>query len=69
MKWRCGLGSRRFDDHGHKLEDHKPQVILAAFGFNESFGGEKGLAKFEKDLEEFIKKTTSTSYDGKNPPS
>jgi glucose/arabinose dehydrogenase len=57
-----------FDDHGHKLEDHKPQVLIAAFGFNESFGGEKGLAKFEKDLAEFIKKTTSTSYDGKNPP-
>lgn len=57
-----------FDDHGHKLEDHKPQVIIAAFGFNESFGGEKGLAKFEKNLEEFIKKTTSTSYDGQNPP-
>ncbi|RLS52506.1 MAG: azurin [Planctomycetota bacterium] len=57
-----------FDDHGHKLEDHKPQVIVAAFGFNESFGGEKGLAKFEKDLVEFIKKTTSTSYDGKTPP-
>lgn len=57
-----------FDDHGHRLEDHKPQVILAAFGFNESFGGEKGLAKFEQQLTDFIKATTSTSYDGQAPP-
>lgn len=57
-----------FNDHGHKLEDHKPQVILAAFGFNESFAGEKGLPKFEKELAEFIKQTTSTKYDGQNPP-
>lgn len=57
-----------FDDHGHKLEDHKPQVIIAAFGFNESFGGEKGLPKFEKDLADFIKKTTSTKYDGQAAP-
>ncbi len=58
----------KFEDHGHRLEDHQPQVIIAAFGFNESFGGEKGLAKFEKDLSEFIQKTTTTSYDGKAPP-
>ena len=58
----------KFEDHGHRLEDHQPQVIIAAFGFNESFGGEKGLAKFEKDLTDFIKTTTTTSYDGKAPP-
>jgi len=57
-----------FDDHGHRLEDHKPQVIIAAFGFNESFGGEKGLPKFEQELTDFIKTTTTTSYDGKAPP-
>ncbi len=58
----------KFEDHGHRLEDHQPQVIFAAFGFNESFGGEKGLAKFEKELADFIQKTTTTSYDGKAPP-
>ncbi len=58
----------KFEDHGHRLEDHKPQVIIAAFGFNESFGGEKGLAKFEKDLADFIQMTTTTSYDGQAPP-
>ena len=57
-----------FEDHGHRLEDHQPQVIIAAFGFNESFGGEKGLPKFEQQLTDFIKQTTTTSYDGKAPP-
>ena len=58
----------KFEDHGHRLEDHKPQVIIAAFGFNESFGGEKGLPRFEQQLTDFIKTTTTTSYDGKSPP-
>jgi glucose/arabinose dehydrogenase len=60
--------SKDFADHGHKLTDHKPQVILAFFGFNESFGGEAGLAKFKSDLEKFIQETTTTKYDGENPP-
>src|SRR5262245_57406600 len=29
--------SLNFQDHGHRLEDLKPDVILALFGFNESF--------------------------------
>jgi len=57
-----------FDDHGHTLEDHRPDVIIAAFGFNESFGGAAGLVKFERDLEEFIERTTSTAYNGESPP-
>src|SRR6516165_7394770 len=28
-----------FDDHGHTLKDEKPDVLVAAFGFNESFAG------------------------------
>ncbi len=60
--------SQDFQDHGHNLTDHKPNVILAMFGFNESFKGEKGLAKFEADLAKFIDDTTSSKYDGKAPP-
>ncbi len=59
--------SKDFNDHGHKLEDHKPDVIMAFFGFNESFAGEAGLEKFEKDLEKFIADTKATKYDGKSP--
>ena len=60
--------SQSFDDHGHRLEDEKPDVVIAAFGFNESFAGPSGIAKFRSQLEKFIDSTTSTKYNGKNPP-
>jgi len=60
--------SHGFKDHGHELEDEKPDVILAAFGFNESFGGKDGLPKFRNDLDKFLKETTSTKFNGKAAP-
>jgi glucose/arabinose dehydrogenase len=57
-----------FNDHGHTLKDEKPDVLIAAFGFNESFAGPDGLGKFKSDLESFIKKSTTTKYNGKQPP-
>ena len=48
------LRSQDFQDHGHTLFDHKPNAIIAFFGFNESFAGPKGLSAFEKKLETFI---------------
>jgi glucose/arabinose dehydrogenase len=60
--------SHGFQDHGHTLRDEKPDVVIAAFGFNESFGGPEGLAKFKKDLDTFIAETTSTKYNGKSAP-
>src|SRR5438477_12431164 len=35
-----------FDDHGYTLKDEKPDVLIAAFGFNESFPGPAGPEKF-----------------------
>lgn len=58
----------RFDDHGHTLKDEKPDVLIAVFGFNESFAGPAGLGKFKTDLENFIKTSTSTKYNGKEAP-
>lgn len=60
--------SAGFQDHGHRLQDHKPDVVLAFFGFNESFAGPKGLEKFKGDLNAFIDETTKTAYNGKEPP-
>ena len=60
--------SAGFKDHGHTLEDEKPDVIIAAFGFNESFAGPKGLDKFKKDLDKFITESTTTQYNGKAAP-
>jgi glucose/arabinose dehydrogenase len=60
--------SAGFKDHGHTLEDEKPDAIIAAFGFNESFAGPKGLDKFKKDLDKFIVESTTTKYNGKSAP-
>ncbi|WP_417378083.1 PVC-type heme-binding CxxCH protein [Gimesia sp.] len=60
--------SKDFQDHGHNLEDHKADVIIACFGFNESFAGKAGLPKFEEDLNNFIDTTLSAKYNGKSHP-
>src|SRR5277367_5810909 len=60
--------SKDFQDHGNNLADHKADVVLAFFGFNESFGGPAGLAKFEDDLEKFIKETLAAKYNGRSAP-
>ena len=49
------LRSQGFHDHGSNLADHAPDVLVAMFGFNESFAGPAGLPKFEKDLAAFIR--------------
>ena len=49
------LRSQGFRDHGNNLADHAPDVVVAMFGFNESFAGQAGLARFEADLTAFIK--------------
>jgi lysophospholipase L1-like esterase len=53
------------DDH---LKFNAADVILAFFGYNESFAGEEGLAKFKQDLDAFIKHTLSQKYNGKSAP-
>lgn len=58
----------KFDDHGHTLHDEKPDVIIAGFGFNESFQGRDGLDQFRKDLAAFIAQTTATAYNGEHGP-
>ena len=39
------------------LKHEKADVVLAFFGYNESFKGPAGLAAFRKDLEKFVKQT------------
>ncbi len=60
--------SKDFQDHGNNLSDHKADVVLAFFGFNESFAGPPGLAKFEDELEKFIKETLAAKYNGHSAP-
>ena len=43
-------------------------VIIAFFGFNESFKGYEGLEKFKADLDKFLKATLAKNYSGKGSP-
>jgi glucose/arabinose dehydrogenase/lysophospholipase L1-like esterase len=56
------LRSQDFQDHGHTLIDHQPDVILAFFGFNESFAGPQGVEQFRKDLTQFIADVRQLKY-------
>jgi putative heme-binding domain-containing protein len=51
-----------------ELTNTKADVVFAFFGYNESFGGEAGLAKFRQDLDAFIKHTLAQKYNGQGPP-
>jgi mono/diheme cytochrome c family protein/glucose/arabinose dehydrogenase/lysophospholipase L1-like esterase len=46
----------------------KPDVIIAFFGYSESFQGLDGLANYKAELEAFIKHTKAQKYNGNNPP-
>ncbi len=47
--------------------DFHANVILAYWGFNESFKGEAGIADFKKALDEYLKKLAAADY-GKGKP-
>jgi plastocyanin len=57
-----------FGDLNQHLTEHQADVILAAFGFNESFKGEKGLAEFETLLKAFLIELKSHRYNGTSEP-
>lgn len=50
------------------LTMQQADVILAFFGFNESFAGPKGLPTFKAELEAFVTHTLSQNYNGEAPP-
>lgn len=56
------LRSLNYQDHGHTLFDHQPDIILAFFGANESFAGPEGLDSFKQDLAAFIADVRQLKY-------
>jgi mono/diheme cytochrome c family protein/glucose/arabinose dehydrogenase len=50
------------------LTQLKPDIIIAFFGFNESFAGQAGLENFKGELRAFIKHTKSQKYNGSSAP-
>lgn len=47
---------------------HKADIIIAFFGYNESFAGPKGLANYKAELDAFIKHTLKQKYNGQSAP-
>ena len=57
-----------FGDATQHLTAQKADVMIAFFGANESFDGEAGLPKFEKDLEAYIEQQRAAKYNGVEAP-
>jgi glucose/arabinose dehydrogenase/mono/diheme cytochrome c family protein len=50
------------------LTNHKTDIVLAFFGYNESFYGQEGLANFSAELGAFITHTKNQMYNGISEP-
>lgn len=57
-----------FGEPDKHLTMARADVILAFFGFSESFRGEAGLAVFEQELRDFIEHTRAQNYSGRGTP-
>ena len=57
-----------FGDPDKHLTMARADVILAFFGFNESFKGQAGLKTFEQELKDFIRHTKKADYSGNGAP-
>lgn len=57
-----------FADTDQHLVFAEADVILVAFGFNESFKGEGGLNKFRTDLDKYLRATKTKAFNGKSGP-
>jgi putative heme-binding domain-containing protein len=62
------LRSANFGSPDKWLTQNKTDVVLAFFGYNESFAGQAGLPQFKKDLTTFIQNTLAQKYNGTSAP-
>jgi putative heme-binding domain-containing protein len=61
-------GEGHFDTEEQWLARLKPDVLIAFFGFNESFQGQAGLKNFRAELDAFLKHTLGQKYNGTAAP-
>jgi len=62
------LRSAGFGTPDEHLARVQADVILAMFGYNESFAGAAGLDKFSQELTEFVDHTLAQKYNGESAP-
>lgn len=55
-----------FADTQQHLVHEEADVVLAAFGFNESFAGESGLAEFRKKLTDYLVDLKTKAFNGES---
>ena len=68
-RWGSGhAGHGTYDSPDAWLTRLKADVIVAFFGYNESFRGADGLDAFKDELRDFIKHTRSQTYNGTHAP-
>ena len=60
--------SENFGSPDQWLTRVEADVIIAFFGYNESYAGEAGLPQFRNDLEAFIDHTLNQKYNGESAP-
>jgi len=57
-----------FDSEDKWLSRLKADIIIAFFGYNESFQGKEGLENYKAELKAFIQHTKNQMYNGSKPP-
>ena len=57
-------GVGHFETEEQWIARLKPDVLIAFFGFNESFQGRGGIANFQAELDAFLKHTKAQKYNG-----
>jgi mono/diheme cytochrome c family protein/glucose/arabinose dehydrogenase len=67
-RWGGNSGAGHFDSPDGWLKKLKPDVIVAIFGYSESFDGPGGLPTFKEELESYIKHVKSQKYNGESVP-
>jgi glucose/arabinose dehydrogenase/azurin len=60
--------SENFGSPDDWLKKVQADVILAFFGYNESFKGPAGLGQFKNDLDAYVKHLQQANYSGKGAP-
>ncbi len=67
-RWGGNSGDGHFPEPDAWLRQLKPDLIIAFFGYNESFAGAAGLPNFKAELVAFVEHTLEQKYNDKNAP-
>ncbi|MDQ8184643.1 PVC-type heme-binding CxxCH protein [Pelagicoccus sp. SDUM812002] len=61
-------GEGHYPTEDEWLAGLEPDIILACYGYNESFNGPEGLESFRRELSAFVDHSLNTSYNASAPP-